>query len=107
MEAVGFGSVSGSKYDGRFVYLQKRQGEAVDPTEVGDQDCITELSCSLDPNSTRFKSSQVTEASPVRLIHLASRDLAPVQHVPLLIEARRSGTERISGGLSDKSICTG
>ena len=43
-------------YDGRFVYLQKRQGEAVDPTEVGDQDCITELSCSFDPNSTRFKS---------------------------------------------------
>ena len=55
-EAVGFGSGSGSKYDGRFVYLQKRQGEAVDPTEVGDQDCITELSCSFDPNSTRFKS---------------------------------------------------
>ena len=34
----------------------------------------------------------------------SSRDLAPVQHVPLLIEARRSGAERISGGLSDKSI---
>ena len=34
----------------------------------------------------------------------SSRDLAPVQHVPLLIEARGSGAERISGGLSDKSI---
>jgi hypothetical protein len=32
--------------------------------------------------------------SPVRLIHLA-----PVLH-PLLIEARRSGAERISGGLT-------
>ena len=42
-------------YDGRFVSLRNVR-EAVDPTEVGDQDCITELSCSFDPNSTRFKS---------------------------------------------------
>ena len=42
-------------YDGRFVSLRNVR-EAVDPTEVGDQDCITELSCSFDPNSTRLKS---------------------------------------------------